>query len=59
MGIASRTLREHGKEKEAEEMCSRIKESGGYDVALSVLMDYVYPVGIDEQNKEMGLEAGM
>ncbi|WP_313180768.1 hypothetical protein [Lacrimispora sp.] len=59
MGIASRTLREHGKEKEAEEMCSRIKESGSFIVALSVLMDYINPVGIDEQNKEMGMEAGM
>lgn len=59
MGIASRTLREHDMEKEAEEMRDRMKESYSYDVALVVLMDYVNPVGINEQQKEMGLEIGM
>lgn len=59
IGIASRTLREHGKDQEAEEMRSRVKESGSYDAALAVLMDYVNPVGTDERQSEMDMELGM
>ena len=33
MGIASRTLKEHGMEEQAREMRSRIMESGSYDKA--------------------------
>lgn len=59
MGIASRTLREHGMEQKAEEMRSRMKESGSYDAALAVLMDYVNPIGINETQSEMDMEMGM
>lgn len=52
MGIASHTLKEHGMAEEAKEMCSRMKESGSYDAALAVLMDYVNPVGVNEQHEQ-------
>lgn len=51
IGIASRTLQEHGMAEEAKEMRSRVKESGSYDVALAVFMDYVNPVSTNEQQE--------
>jgi len=44
MGIASRTLRENGMADAAKEMRSRIMESGSYDNALAIIMEYVEPV---------------
>ena len=48
MGIASRTLKQNGMPHAAKEMRSRVMESGGYDNALAIIMEYVEPVGIDE-----------
>ena len=42
MAIASRSLKEVGKEKEAEEMRDRITSTAGsYDEALRIIMEYV------------------
>ncbi len=41
VGIASRTLKNNGKETEAEEMRSKVYASGSYDEALSVIGNYV------------------
>lgn len=41
MAIASKTLKENGMEKEAEEMCSRIRSSGDYYKALVIIGEYV------------------
>ena len=37
MGIASRTLKEHGMAEEAKEMCQRVRESGSYYDALAIM----------------------
>ncbi len=41
MGIASRTLKEHGMADEAKEMCERVRSSGSYYEALGVIGEYV------------------
>jgi hypothetical protein len=41
MGIASRTLKENGLEKQATEMWDRVKASGNYDEALCIIGEYV------------------
>ena len=41
IGIAARTLREHGLRDEAKEMSARAMASGSYDQALGVIMEYV------------------
>jgi len=41
MGIASRTLRDHGQGDQAEEMKKRILGSGSYEEALNIMGEYV------------------
>lgn len=41
MGIASRTLRQHGRAEEASEMTNRIYQSGSYGEALIIIGEYV------------------
>ena len=41
MGIASRTLRDHGMDEQAKEMTVRIRKSGSYDEALNIIGEYV------------------
>lgn len=41
MGIARRTLKEHGMAEEAREMCDRITQSDSYGAALSIIGEYV------------------
>lgn len=41
VGIASRTLKNNGKETEVEKMRSKVFASGSYEEALSVIGDYV------------------
>jgi hypothetical protein len=53
MGIAGRTLKSCGMREQAAEMTKRVTASGSYDEALGVIMEYVNPVGIDEQNMDM------
>lgn len=40
VGIASRALKRAGQAKEAEEMCNKILQSGSYDEALQIIMQY-------------------
>lgn len=47
MGLASRTLKRHGMPEAATEMCARARESGSYDAALAVIMEYVTPTDAD------------
>lgn len=54
MGIATRTLKEHGMEEQAREMRSRIMESGSYDKALAIIGDYVNITSIDEADEDFG-----
>ena len=51
MGIASRTLKDNGMAEAAKEMRSRVIESGNYNNALAIIMEYVNPVGVNEQNQ--------
>ena len=57
MGIATRTLKEHGMEEQAREMRSRIMESGSYDKALVIIGDYVNITSVDEMDEDF--EEGM
>ncbi|MGM9659933.1 MAG: hypothetical protein ACI3WQ_05000 [Faecousia sp.] len=41
LGIAGRTLREHGMEDQAREMFQRVTQCQSYDSALNVMSDYV------------------
>ena len=41
MGIASKTLKRAGLEKEADEMIDRITSSKSYHEALAIIADYV------------------
>ncbi|WP_350342358.1 hypothetical protein PRVXT_001587 [Proteinivorax tanatarense] len=41
MGIAAKTLKEAGREKEADEMVKRTVESKNYNKALGIIMEYV------------------
>ena len=41
MGIASRTLKEAGMEKEVKEMFDKVTSSGSYLEALAIISEYV------------------
>ena len=41
VGIAARTLREHGQKEQASEMMDRVVSSGSYDEALCIIGEYV------------------
>ncbi|MDR1206024.1 MAG: hypothetical protein LBL26_11195 [Peptococcaceae bacterium] len=51
MGIAARTLKRNGMADAAREMQSRVTESGGYDNALAIIMEYVEPVEAGGHNQ--------
>ena len=55
MGIAGRTLREHGMEEQAQEMLQRITQCQSYDSALNIISDYVNIVP-KEQTENMNME---
>ena len=50
MGIASRTLREHGMSEQATEMCERIRNCGSYYSALAVIGEYVTITSVDGED---------
>ena len=52
MGLASRTLEDAGMLEAASEMKTRITESGSYDSALTIIMEYVTAVSLDEYQSE-------
>jgi hypothetical protein len=58
LGIASRTLKENGMADAAKEMRSRVTESGGYENALAIIMEYVEPVEAGGYNQD-GMEMRM
>ena len=55
IGIAGRTLREHGMEQQAAEMFNRITQCQSYDSALSIIGDYVNITSV-EQTENMDME---
>ncbi|HIT34862.1 MAG TPA: hypothetical protein IAC31_09630 [Candidatus Faecousia intestinigallinarum] len=57
MGIASRTLKEHGLSDQAQEMQSRITQCQSYDSALAIIGDYVNITAADGQDED--LDEGM
>ena len=59
MGIASRTLKEHGMEDAAREMRDRITECGSYDKALVIIGDYVNITSVDDMGEDSDEEMGM
>ena len=56
MGIASRTLRENGREEQAEEMCGRILQAGSYGEALGVIGSYVTITSGETPEEEEGMD---
>ena len=52
IGLAARTLRENDMADAASEMTTRVTESGSYDEALGIIMEYVTPVSTDEYQSE-------
>ena len=52
MGIASRTLKEHGMKEEAAEMRQRVMDSGSYDNALCIIGEYVNVTSVDDESEE-------
>ena len=44
LGIASRTLKDHGFYDQAKEMGDRVLQSGSYNEALAIIQEYVSPV---------------
>lgn len=55
MGIASQTLRDHGRADQAKEMRERITQSGSYGAALCIIGEYVNITGT-EQTEEMDMQ---
>ena len=53
MGIASRTLRDHGMPEQAKEMSERIRASGSYDEALNIIGEYVNITSAEENDAGM------
>ena len=52
LGIATRTLKDCGMQDEAKEMRTRVTESGSYDSALAIIMEYVTPVDAENQQSD-------
>ena len=48
VGIASRTLRQHGQSEKAKEMTNRVFASGSYTEALGIIGEYVNITSADE-----------
>ena len=52
MGIASRTLKQHGMADHATEMCNRIYECGSYHEALGIIGEYVNITSVDDPDED-------
>lgn len=52
MGIAERTLKQHGMQEQAKEMTERIQKSGSYSEALNIIGEYVNITSVDDGIKE-------
>lgn len=55
LGIAGRTLREHGMEDQAKEMFNRITQCQSYDSALNIIGDYVN-ITSAQQTEDMSMD---
>ena len=53
LGVASRTLRAHGMEKQAKEMTTRIRQCGSYDEALNIIGEYVNITSAQESDMDI------
>lgn len=53
LGLASNSLKSNDMADSAKEMVDRVLNSGSYDEALSVIMEYVNPVGPDEVSPQL------
>ena len=51
LGIASRTLREHGLKEQAKEMSDRVFASGSYGEALCIIGEYVNITDSEPEHK--------
>ena len=56
MGIASKTLREHGKGEDAKAMCERIRGSKNYYEALNIIGEYVNITDGGEESITEGMQ---
>lgn len=52
IGIASRTLRQHGQAEQAKEMTERIYASGSYSEALSIIGEYVTITSVNDAKEK-------
>lgn len=60
MGIASRTLREHGMIEQSKEMTKRITDSAqSYYDALNIIGEYVNITSVDDMNEDLDEDEGM
>ena len=50
MGIASRTLKDHGMKEGAAEMRQRVMDGGSYDKALCIIGEYVNITSVDDED---------
>lgn len=51
VGLASHTLKEHGKPEQAKEMADRVFSSGSYGEALCIIGEYVNITGRDHEQR--------
>ena len=52
MGIASRTLKQHGMQEQSKEMLERVQQSGNYAEALNIIGEYVNITSVDDEIEE-------
>lgn len=52
LGICQRALKDNGYNDEAKELYERITNSESYDMALSIMQEYVNPISVAETNLE-------
>ncbi|MBR1591708.1 MAG: pentapeptide repeat-containing protein [Ruminococcus sp.] len=60
MGMASKTLKRSGMADQAKEMCDRVTQSGDYNKALAIIMEYVEPCSEEDMTEleETGMNFG-
>lgn len=51
ISICVKSLKENGFKEEAEEMKKRINSSKSYDEALSIMCEYIDPIGVGAENE--------
>ena len=47
LAICQRALRENGYNEEAKELYERVTNSESYDMALSIMQEYVNPISVE------------